>query len=53
MERNIYNCLEVRPYKIISYDESTAGQNHEIKIGNRCFENVEQFRYLRTTVTYD
>jgi hypothetical protein len=20
-----------------------AGQNHDIKIGNRCFENVEQF----------
>jgi hypothetical protein len=25
-----------------------AGQNHDIKIGNRCFENVEQFRYLGT-----
>jgi hypothetical protein len=25
-----------------------AGQNHDIKIGNRCFENVEQFRYLET-----
>jgi hypothetical protein len=21
------------------------------KIGNRCFENVEQFRYLGTTIT--
>jgi hypothetical protein len=28
-----------------------AGQNHDIKIGNRCFENVVQFRYLRTTIT--
>jgi hypothetical protein len=28
-----------------------AGQNHDIKIGNRCFENVAQFRYLRTTIT--
>jgi hypothetical protein len=28
-----------------------AGQNHDIKIGNRCFENVEQFRYLGTIVT--
>jgi hypothetical protein len=28
-----------------------AGQNHDIKIGNRCFENVEQFRYLGTTIT--
>jgi flagellar basal body rod protein FlgC len=22
-----------------------AGQNHDIKIGNRCFENVTQFRF--------
>jgi hypothetical protein len=28
-----------------------AGQNHDIKIVNRCFENVVQFRYLGTTVT--
>jgi hypothetical protein len=28
-----------------------AGQNQEIKIGNRCFENVAQFRYLGMTVT--
>ncbi|PNF16896.1 hypothetical protein B7P43_G04720 [Cryptotermes secundus] len=27
-----------------------AGQNHDIKIGNRCFENVAQFRYLGTTI---
>jgi hypothetical protein len=26
-----------------------AGQNHDIKIGNRCFENVAQFRYLGMT----
>jgi hypothetical protein len=28
-----------------------AGQNHDIKIANRCFENVAQFKYLGTTVT--
>jgi hypothetical protein len=28
-----------------------AGQNHDIKIANRYFENVEQFRYLGTTIT--
>jgi hypothetical protein len=28
-----------------------AGQNHDIKIGNRCFENVAQFRYLGTIIT--
>jgi hypothetical protein len=27
-----------------------AGQNHDIKIANRCFENVAQFRYLGTTI---
>jgi hypothetical protein len=28
-----------------------SGQNHDIKVGNRCSENVAQFRYLGTTVT--
>jgi hypothetical protein len=27
-----------------------AGQNHDIKIANRAFENVAQFRYLETTI---
>jgi hypothetical protein len=35
---------------LLSYCQN-AGQNHDIKIGNRCFENVAQFRYLRTTIT--
>jgi hypothetical protein len=29
----------------------TAGQIHDRKIVNRCFENVAQFRYLGTTIT--
>jgi hypothetical protein len=28
-----------------------AGQNHDIKISNRFFENVQQFKYFGTTVT--
>jgi hypothetical protein len=28
-----------------------AGQNHDIKIENRRFDNLAQFRYLGTTVT--
>jgi ribosomal protein S2 len=28
-----------------------AGKNYDIKIANRCFENVTRFRYLGTTVT--
>jgi hypothetical protein len=27
-----------------------AGQNHDIKTGNRYFENVAEFRYLGTTI---
>jgi hypothetical protein len=28
-----------------------VGKNHDIKILNRCFENVAQFRHLGTTIT--
>jgi hypothetical protein len=28
-----------------------AGQNHDIKIANRSFENLAQFKYLGMTVT--
>jgi hypothetical protein len=28
-----------------------AGQNHDMKTANRCFENVAQFKHLRMTVT--
>jgi hypothetical protein len=28
-----------------------VGQNHDINIANRSFDNVAQFRYLGTTVT--
>jgi hypothetical protein len=31
--------------------EQNAGQNREIRIGNRSFENVSQFKCLGTTVT--
>jgi hypothetical protein len=31
--------------------DQNAGQTREIKIGNRSFENVSQFKYLGTTVT--
>jgi hypothetical protein len=27
------------------------GQNHDIKIADRCIENVSQFKYLGTTIT--
>jgi hypothetical protein len=31
--------------------QQNAGQNHDMKIGDRWFENVAQFRYLGTTTT--
>jgi hypothetical protein len=47
-------CLEVNTdktkYMLLSRHQN-AGQNHDIKIANRCFENVAQFRYLGTTIT--
>jgi hypothetical protein len=35
---------------LVSRDQN-AGQNPDIKIGNRSFENVSQFKYLGMTVT--
>jgi hypothetical protein len=37
-------------YMLLSCHQN-AGQNHDIKIANRCFENVAQFRYLGMTIT--
>jgi hypothetical protein len=36
---------------MLLFHHQNAGQNHDIKIGNRCLENVEQFRYLGMTIT--
>jgi hypothetical protein len=41
---------EKTKYMLLSRHQN-AGKNHDIKIGNRCFENVAQFRYLRTTIS--
>jgi hypothetical protein len=35
---------------LLSHDQN-AGQNWDIRIGNRLFENVSQFKYLRMKVT--
>jgi hypothetical protein len=47
-------CVEVSVRKtkcmLVSCDQN-AGQNWDIKIGSRSFENVSQFKYLGTTVT--
>jgi hypothetical protein len=41
---------EKTKYMLLSRHQN-AGQNYNIKIANRCFENVAKFRYLGTTTT--
>jgi hypothetical protein len=42
--------LQTVQYMLLSRDQN-AGQNHDIKIANRSFENVAQFQYLGMPVT--
>jgi hypothetical protein len=42
--------IEITKYVLVSRDQN-AGQNGEIKIGNKSFENVSQIKYLGTAVT--
>jgi hypothetical protein len=37
-------------YMLLSRHQN-AGQNHDISLANRSFDNVAQFKYLGTTVT--
>jgi hypothetical protein len=41
---------EKTKYMLLSRHQN-EGQNHDTKIADRSFENVAQFKYLRTTVT--
>jgi hypothetical protein len=42
--------IEKTKYMLLSHHQN-IGQNWDIKIANRSFENVPQFKYLGTTVT--
>jgi hypothetical protein len=37
-------------YMLLPHHQN-AGQNHDTKRANKCFENVAQFKYLGTTLT--
>jgi ribosomal protein S2 len=41
---------EKTTYMLLSHQQN-AGQIYDIKIANRCFENVAKFKYLGTTTT--
>jgi hypothetical protein len=41
---------EKTKYMLLSRHQN-AEQKHDIKIANRCFENVAQFKYVGKTVT--
>jgi hypothetical protein len=40
---------EKTKYMLLSHHQN-SGQSYDIKIANRCFENVEKLRYLETTI---
>jgi hypothetical protein len=42
--------VEKTKYMLLSHHQN-VGQNRDIKIANRSFENVSEFKYLGTTVT--
>jgi hypothetical protein len=42
--------LEKTKYMLLSHHQN-VGQNRDLKIANRSFENVSQFKYLGTTAT--
>jgi UDP-galactopyranose mutase len=35
---------------IFMFQEQNAGRSHNIKTGNKCFERVEEFKYLGTSL---
>jgi ribosomal protein S2 len=46
--------LEVNAEKtkyMLLYCHQNAGKNHDLKIADRCSENMAKFRYLGTTIT--
>jgi hypothetical protein len=42
--------IEETKYTLL-YRHQNSGQNHDLRIANRCLEDVEQFRYLGMVIT--
>jgi hypothetical protein len=45
------NAEKTKYTRMLLSRNQNAGQNHNINIGDRSFDNVAQFKYLGTTVT--
>jgi len=43
--------VDITRYMVISRDQNT-GRRHNRKVDNNSYERVEQFKYLRKTLTY-
>jgi hypothetical protein len=39
-------------FTLLTLHHQNAGQNHNIELGSRSFDNMVEFRYFRLTVTY-
>jgi hypothetical protein len=51
METGLEVNVDIAKYMVLSQDQH-AGWSHSIKIDNSCFERVEEFKYLGTSLAY-
>ena len=49
-ETGLEVCADKTKYTVMSRNQN-AGRNHSVRIDNRTFERVEEFKYLGTTLT--